>query len=73
MLASRSASRQARTPERKPTAVATRRFFSGVIGNLWGQPPTVVPTFFILEGVNPCDALADDQGVHIVRAFVSLY
>ncbi|GEM_PF-5068302 len=31
MLASRSASRQARTPERKPTAVATRRFFSGVI------------------------------------------
>jgi hypothetical protein len=46
-LASRKASRQASTPERNPTAVATRRFFSGVIQSdskscLWGQPPSAV-------------------------------
>src|ERR1035438_6540850 len=33
ILASRSASRLASIPERKPAAVATRRFFSGVIEN----------------------------------------
>ena len=32
ILASRIASKHARTPERKPTAVATRRCFSGVMG-----------------------------------------
>src|SRR5580692_8162882 len=34
---SRKASRQASTPDRNPTAVATRRFFSGVIGAVSGS------------------------------------
>jgi hypothetical protein len=31
------------------------------------------PYVYILESVNPCNALADDQRVHVVRAFVSLH
>jgi hypothetical protein len=63
ILASRSASRQASTPERNPTAVATRRFFSGLISNVWGRG---------LERIDPRHALPDDQRMHVMRAFVSL-
>src|SRR5215469_2966213 len=84
-LASRKAPRQASTPERNPMAVATRRPFPGFasgtntalspFGKTAKLPAERSSTAesFASERVDTRDALTDDQGMHVVRAFIRLH
>jgi hypothetical protein len=82
MVASRTASMQARTPDTNPTAVVRRRVLLELMSAFRGSIPatklsTLAPArsrmFCLLKRVDSGYALPDDQGMHVVRAFVSLY